>query len=92
MKLDWDSLLDDWDGKDCWGNRAWENCSGPKRNSGDFSNQYCMSASKDYVAASSRPCSCVPAVLNESEKWDTLRKYVLAPDNMNNPDCGLVVG
>ena len=34
MELDWENLLDDWDGEDCWRNWAWENCSGPKRNSG----------------------------------------------------------
>ena len=54
MELDWENLLDDWDGEDCWRNWVQENCSRPKRNSGDFSNRDCMSASKDYVAALSR--------------------------------------
>ena len=63
MKLDWESLLDDRDGEYCWGHWAWENCLGPKRNSGDFSNWNCKSVSRDYVAVSSRPHSCVPAVL-----------------------------
>ena len=92
MELDWENLLDDWNGEDCQRNQAWENCSGPKRNLGDFSNRDCKFVSKDCVAASSRPRSCVPAVLDESEKWDTLQKHGLMPDNMNNPDCGLVVG
>jgi len=47
MKLDWESLLDDWDGEDYWRNWARENCLGPKRNLGDFSNWDCKSASKD---------------------------------------------
>ena len=68
MKLDWKSLLDDWDGEDCWENWVCRNCSGPKRNSGNFSNWDCKSASKDHVAAVSRPHSCVLAVLDESEK------------------------
>jgi len=92
MKLNWKSLLDDWDREDRWGNWAWENCSGPKRNSGDFSNRDCKSASKDCIAASSRSRSCVPAVLDEFEKRNTLRKHGLVPDNMNNPDCKFVVG
>jgi len=92
MKLDWESLLDDWDGEDYWENWAWENYSGPKRNSADFSNRDCKSASNDYVATSSRRRSCVPAVPDESKKWDTLQKHGLVPDNTNNPDCGLVVG
>ena len=61
MKLDWENLLDDWDGEDYWENLAWENCSGSKRNLGDFSIQDCTFAIKDYVAAVSRPtfmCSC----------------------------------
>jgi len=72
MELDWENLLDDWDSEYCWGNWAWENCSGPKRNLGDFSNRDGKSASKGCVAAFSRPHSCVPAVLDESKKWDTL--------------------
>ena len=92
MELDWKNLLDDWDGEDCWRNWAWKNCLGPKRNSGDFSNPDCKSASRDCVAASSRSRSCIPAVLDEFEKWDTLQKYDLVPDNMNNPNCELVVG
>jgi len=40
----------------------------------------------------SRQHSCVPAVLAESEKQDTLKKYGSMPDSMNNPDCELVVG
>ena len=91
MKLDQESLLDDWDGEDCWGNQARKNYSGPKKNLGDFSNRNCKSASRDYVAASSRPHSCVPVVLDEFEKLDTLQKHGLVPDNMNNPDCGPVV-
>ena len=92
MMLNWESLLDDLDGEYCWGNWAWENCSDSKRNSGDFSNRDCKSASMDYFAALSRPHSCVLVVLDELEKWDTLRKHGLVPDNMNNPDCELVVG
>ena len=72
MELDWENLLDNWDGEDYWRNQAQENCSGPKRNSGDFFNRDCKSASKDCVAASSGPRSCVLAVLDESKKWDTL--------------------
>ena len=59
MELDWEKSLDDWAGGDDWGNLAWENCSGPKRNLGDFSNRDCTFASKDYAAAMSRPHSCV---------------------------------
>ena len=51
-----------------------------------------MSASRDYLAALSRPHSCVLTVLDELEKLDTLRKLSLVPDNMNNPNCGSVVG
>jgi len=40
----------------------------------------------------SRQHSCVLAVLDELEKLDTLKKYDLVPDNMNNPDCGTMVG
>jgi len=92
MKLDWESLLDDRDGKYYWGNLAWENCLGPKRNLGDFSNRYYKSASRDYSVALSRTHLCVPAVLDEFEKLDTLRKHGLVPDNMNNLDCGSVMG
>ena len=92
MKLDWESLLDDWDGEDCWGNQAWENCSGPKRNSSDFSNRDCKSTGRDYVTALSRPHSCIPVVLDELEKLDTLRKHDFVHDSMNSPDCGSVVG
>ena len=55
MGLDWGNLLDEWDGKNYWESLAWENCSGPKKNLGDFSNRDCMFASKDYAAAVSRP-------------------------------------
>ena len=82
MEFERKNLLDDWDGEDCWGNWAWENCSGLKRNSGDFSNRDCKSASKNCVAALCRPRSCVPTVLDESGKRDTLRKHGLVPDNM----------
>ena len=68
MELDWENLLDDWDGEDCRRNWAWENCFGPKRNLGDFSNWDCKFISKDCVATVSRPPSYVPAVLAESEK------------------------
>jgi len=66
MEPDWENLLDDWDGGDDWGNLAQENCSGPKKNLGDFSNRNCTFASKDYVAVVSRPHSYVPAALGES--------------------------
>jgi len=69
-----------------------ENCSEPKRSLGDFSNQDYKSASKDCVVALRKLHSWVLAVLDESEKWDTLRKYDLVPSNMNNPNCELVVG
>jgi len=49
------------------------------------------STSKDCVATLSWLHSCVSAVLDESEKWDSLRKHGLVPDNMNNPDYELVV-
>ena len=65
---------------------------GPKRNSGDFSNRDCKSTSRDCVVALSRPHSCVPTVLDESEKWDTLRKYGSVPDSINNPDYEWVMG
>ena len=68
MELDWENSFDDWDGGDDWGNLASENCTRPKRNLGNFSNRDCMFASKDYAAAVSRPHSCVPAALGESEK------------------------
>ena len=87
MELDWENSFDDWDDGDYWGNLAQENFSGPKRNLGDFSNQDCTFASKDYAAAVSRPHSCVPAALGESEKQDTLQKHGSVPDSMNIPDC-----
>ena len=92
MELDWENSLDDWDGGDDWGNLAQENCSGPKRNLGNFSNRDCTFASKDYVAAVSRLHSCVLAALGESKKLDTLQRHGSVPDNMNNPICELVVG
>jgi len=51
-----------------------------------------MFVSKDYAAAVSRPHSCVPIALGESEKQDTLQRDGSVPDSMNNPDCELVVG
>ena len=48
MELDWEILLDEWDGENYWERLAWENCSGPKRNLGDFSNLDCMFVSRDY--------------------------------------------
>jgi len=51
-----------------------------------------MSASRDYLAALSRPHSCVPVILDELEKLDTLRKHDFVPDNMNNLDCGSMAG
>ena len=39
MELDWENLLDEWDGENYWESLAWENCSRPKRNLGDFSNR-----------------------------------------------------
>ena len=91
MELDWENSLDDWDGGHDWGNLAQENCSGPKRNLGDFSNRDCTFASKDFAVAVGRPHSCVPTVLGKSEKQDTLQRYGSVPDSMNNPDCELVV-
>ena len=70
---------------------AWESCSRPKRSLGDFSNRDCKFASTDCVTAVSRPHLCVPAVLAESEKQDTLQKLSSVPDSMKNPDCELVV-
>ena len=72
MGLDWENLVEDWDGENCWRNQAWEECSGPKRNLGDSSNRDYTFASKDYVVAVSRTHSCVPVALGESEKLDTL--------------------
>jgi len=92
MELGWEDLLDDWDGEDYWGNLAYENCSWPKRNLDDFSNQDCKFVSMDCVATVSRPHSCVPAVLAESEKQDALKKHGSVPDSMSNPDCELVLG
>ena len=80
MELNWKNLFDDWDGGDYWGNLAQENCSGPKRNLGDFSNRDCMFASKDYATIVSRSHSYVPAALGESRKQDTLQRYGLVPD------------
>jgi len=60
--------LDEWDGENYWESLAWENCSEPKRNLGDFSYRDCMLASKDYAAAMSRPRSGVPVALAEYEK------------------------
>ena len=59
MGLDWGNLLDEWDGENYRESLAWENCSGTKRNLGDFSNRGCTSVSTDCVAAVSRPHSCV---------------------------------
>ena len=75
MELDWENLLDDWDGGDDWGNLAQENYSGPKRNLGDFSNRDCTFAIKDYVAAVSRPHSCVPAAHGEPRKQDSSKTW-----------------
>ena len=72
MELDWENSMDDQDGGHDWGNLAWENCFGPKRNLGDLSNQGCTSASTDYVATVSRPCSGVPVALAEYGKQGTL--------------------
>ena len=60
MRLDWENVVEDWDGENYWRNQAWEDCSGPKRNLGDSSNRDCMFASKDYAAAVSKPRSDVP--------------------------------
>jgi len=85
--LDRENLVEDWDGENYLKNVAWKNCYG-----GDFSNRDCTFVSTDYVAAVSRPHSCVLEVLAESEKHDTLQKHGSVPDSMNNPDCELVVG
>ena len=92
MELDQKSLVDDWDGEDYWERLAWENYSGPKRNLGNFSNPGCTSASTDYVAAVSKPHSCVPVALAEYGKQGTLQRHGLVLDSMNNRDCELVVG
>ena len=92
MELDWEKSLDDWDGGDDWRKLAQENCSGPKRNLGDFSNRDCTFASKDCITAMSRPHSYVPVALAEYGKQDTLQRHGLVSDSMNNPDCELVVG
>ena len=91
MELDWKNLPDDWDGENCWRNQAWEDCSGPKRSLGDFSNQDYKFASRDCLATISRPHLCVLAVLTVSRKQDTPQKRGMVPDSMNNPDCELVV-
>ena len=90
--VDWQNLLEDWDGEYYWRNWAWENCSGPKKNSGDFSNRDCKSVSRDYFTTLSRPHSCVPVIIDEFEKKGTLQKYGLVPDNMNNLNCVSVEG
>ena len=69
-----------------------EECSGPKKNLGDFSNRSCMSASRDYFVALSRLHSCVPVIPDELERLDILLKHDFILDNMNNPDRGLEVG
>ena len=63
MELDWENLVEDWDGENCWINQAWEDCSGPKKNLGDSSNRDCTFAIKDYAVAVSRPCLGVLAAL-----------------------------
>ena len=68
MELDWENLLDEWDGENYWERLAWENCSGPKRSLGYFSNQDCTSESTYCVTVVCRPHSCILAVLNESRK------------------------
>ena len=80
------------DGENYWESLAWENCSEPKTNLGDFSNRDCTFASKDYATAVSRPRSGVLVALVGHEKQGTLQRYDLVPDSMNNPDCELVVG
>ena len=92
MEPDWENSFDDWDYGDYWENLVQENYYGPKRNLGDFANWDCMFASKDYVAAVSRPRSGVPVALAEYGKQGTLQRLGLVPDSMNNPDCEFVVG
>ena len=48
--------------------------------------------SRGCEAAVSKPRSCVPVALAGHEKQGTLQKHGLVPDNVNNPDCELVVG
>ena len=92
MGLDWENVVEDWDGENCQKNQAWEDCSGPKRNLGDSSNRDCMFASKDYAATMRRPRSGIPVALAEYRKQGTLQRYGSVPDSMNNPDCELVAG
>ena len=92
MELDWENLVEDWNGEYCWRNQAWEDYFGPKRNLGDSSNRDCMFVSRDCVVAVSRPHSYVPMVLAEYRKQGTLQRHGSVPDSMNNPDCELVVG
>jgi len=66
MKHNWESLLDDWIGEDCWENWAWENCSGP-REIWVISPTGIVSMSRDCVTALSMLNSCVPTILNEFE-------------------------
>ena len=82
--LDWENLVEDWDGENYWESLASENCSGPKRNLADFSNRDYMFASKDYAAAMSRLHSGVPVALAEYEKHGTLQRHSSVPDCMNN--------
>ena len=91
MELDWEIFLDEWDGENYQESLAWENCSRPKRNLGDFSNRDCKIASADCVAAVSRPHSYVSVALAKYGKQGNLQRHGLVPDCMNNPDCELVV-
>ena len=68
MELDWENLLDEWDGENYWECLAWENCSGPKRNLSDFSDRGCTSVNTDCVAVLSSPHSCIPVALAGYEK------------------------
>ena len=92
MGLDWEKVVEEQDGESCWGNWAWEDCLGPRRNSDNSSNRDCMSVSRGCEAAVSKPRSCVPVALVGHGKQGTLRRHGSVPDNMNNPDCELVVG
>ena len=51
-----------------------------------------MFTSRDYVAVVNRSRSGVPVALAGYGRRDTLQRYGLVSDSMNNPDCELVVG
>ena len=48
--------------------------------------------SRGCVEAVNKPRSGVLVALAGHEKWGTLQRHGLVPDNMNKPDCELVVG